>query len=223
MPPRTRAADYVFEKLAGAILRGEMAVGSPLPPERELAEKFDISRILIREAIHRLKDLGLVRVRQGGQTIVLDPDEATEPRLIALTIELAAPERNAFKDMAERQLAHGIILLELGEPRMVTAQCDELDRILDAYERDGEEGTWKFMTAFWLTIAKATRNHFLWRETKFWFEVASRRTGGSLPMVFDFKSRLAMHRDLAGKLRRREGAAARYLEAIRPVIVAMSG
>ncbi|MBL8611807.1 MAG: FadR family transcriptional regulator [Myxococcales bacterium] len=222
VPQRTRAADFVFEKLAGAILRGELAVGSPLPPERELAETFDISRVLVREAIHRLKDLGLVRVRQGGQTIVLDPDDATDPRLIPLTIELAAPERNAFRDMAERQMLHAILLLELAEARMNTAQIDELDRVLDEYEKEGEEGTWRFMSSYWLIVAKATKNQFLWRETRFWFEVLGRRTGGNMPTVFDHATRLKLHRDIAAKLRRREGACARYLEAVRPVFLLFS-
>ncbi len=43
-----------------------------------------LSRVLVREAIHRLKDLGLVRVKQGGLTIVLDPDEAIDPRVTVL-------------------------------------------------------------------------------------------------------------------------------------------
>lgn len=220
--PRTRAADFVFEKLAGAVLRGELAPGDPLPPERELAEKFDISRVLVREAIHRLKDLGLVRVRQGGQTIILDPEDATDPRLIPLVIELAAPEKNAFRDMAERQLLQAMLLLELAEARMNVAQVAELDRILDEYEAEGESGTWKFMTSFWTLVAKATKNQFLWRETRFWFEVLYRRTGGQMPTVLPWTQRIQLHRDLVHKLRKREGAAARYMESVRPIFLAFS-
>ena len=38
--PRRSAADVAFEQLAGGILRGELAVGEPLPSERELAEQL---------------------------------------------------------------------------------------------------------------------------------------------------------------------------------------
>ncbi len=71
---RSHVADDVFDQVAAAILRGDLAPGSSLPPERALAEQFGTSRIIARQAIHRLAEYGLVRVRQGGATIVLDPD-----------------------------------------------------------------------------------------------------------------------------------------------------
>src|SRR5450432_1671181 len=114
---RTRAADHVFEALASAILQGKLAPDDALPPERELAVRFDISRVLVREAIHKLKELGLVRVRQGGQTIILDPDMSTDPRVTMLSFELAAPMGTVVRDVAERQHVQGMVLLELAEPR----------------------------------------------------------------------------------------------------------
>src|SRR5687767_10172709 len=114
---RTRAADHVFVQLAGAILRGQLTPNNALPPERDLATRFDISRVLVREAIHRLKDLGLVRVKQGGLTTVLDPDTAIDPRVQALALELAPPDGTAARELQERHLAHAVALLELAENR----------------------------------------------------------------------------------------------------------
>ena len=54
--PRTHVADGVFDQIATAILRGELAAGSTLPPERVLADRFQTSRIIARQALHRLAD-----------------------------------------------------------------------------------------------------------------------------------------------------------------------
>src|SRR5687767_4245837 len=111
---RQHASDQVFREIASAILRRELEPGAPLPPERELSERFGVSRIVVREAIHRLKEYELVRVRQGSPTIVLDPDEATEIRLLSLEIELM-PD---VQSLIERQVYGGAALLELAEQRI---------------------------------------------------------------------------------------------------------
>ena len=88
---RQRVADHVFDSLARAILNGELKPDEPLATQRDLAKQFNVSALVVRQAIHRLEDLGLVRVRQGSATIVLDPNESTDIRLIQLQMELAEP------------------------------------------------------------------------------------------------------------------------------------
>ena len=215
---RTRAADHVFEALAGAILRGQLAPDDPLPPERELAARFEISRVLVREAVHKLKELGLVRVRQGGQTMVLDPELTTDVRVTILTFELAAPQGTVIRDMAERQLLQGALLLELAEGRMVTGQIDTLEKIVADYEAVGEEAAPFFMMQFWVQISRATQNKILLRETMFWCALAARRTGGPPAFWWDHEQRLRVHRGIAERLRRRGGAADFYLSEIRPLL-----
>jgi GntR family transcriptional regulator, transcriptional repressor for pyruvate dehydrogenase complex len=63
------AADPVFDQLAAAIIDGSIPPGSALPSERELGERFAVSRLIVRQAVHKLADIGLVRVRQGGATM----------------------------------------------------------------------------------------------------------------------------------------------------------
>ncbi|MEU4597876.1 GntR family transcriptional regulator [Nocardia sp. NPDC023988] len=62
----------VFEQIAEQVLGGELAVGSSLPSERQLAEALGVSRPAVREALQRLAAAGLVSVRQGEATTVLD-------------------------------------------------------------------------------------------------------------------------------------------------------
>ena len=56
-PVRQRVADHVFETLARAIFNKELKPGEPLPTQRELAKRFKISALVVRQAIHRLEDM----------------------------------------------------------------------------------------------------------------------------------------------------------------------
>jgi DNA-binding FadR family transcriptional regulator len=215
---RTRAADHVFVQLAGAILRGQLAANQPLPPERDLATRFDISRVLVREAIHRLKDLGLVRVKQGGQTIVLDPDDATDPRVMALALELAPPGGSAARDLLERHLAHSVTLLELAEHRMVLGEVTALEKLVADYAQKGASFSTAFAAEYWTTVARGTKNKVLYRETRWWMDIACTPALERALVPFDHAAMLAIYEQTTSRLRRREGASAFFLEAVRPAL-----
>jgi DNA-binding FadR family transcriptional regulator len=63
---RKRLYEEVSEALKQAIFKGEYQVGGKLPSEMELAEAFDVSRSVVREAIRYLELTGLVTIRQGA-------------------------------------------------------------------------------------------------------------------------------------------------------------
>ncbi len=70
--PRSSLSESVFRQLADRILRGDLPAGVSLPAERELSEALGVNRGAVREAIKRLQQAGLVAVRQGGNSLVLD-------------------------------------------------------------------------------------------------------------------------------------------------------
>ena len=61
----------IVETIEASINKGEYTPGSRLPPERELAEKFDVSRPTIREAIIALEVREKVEVKTGSGVYVL--------------------------------------------------------------------------------------------------------------------------------------------------------
>ena len=76
-----RLSDGVYERLFSLISKGVLGPGAKLWPEREMAERFQVSRQSIREALNHAKLRGLVEVRPGDGTYVraLVPDSLTEP------------------------------------------------------------------------------------------------------------------------------------------------
>lgn len=64
--PGARLSDQVADALAAEIRAGRLAAGAKLPTEAVLVEQFSVSRTVVREAVSRLKSLGLVDSRQGS-------------------------------------------------------------------------------------------------------------------------------------------------------------
>ncbi len=65
-----KVSSQIAEQIRSSILAGEFAPGDKLPPERELAELFGVSRPSVREALNMLASSGLVESYQGGGTVV---------------------------------------------------------------------------------------------------------------------------------------------------------
>lgn len=69
------AFEITVARLVQAIKLGMVAEGERLPPERELAERLQVSRVTLREAIGALRDAGYLKSRRGrsGGTFVVYP------------------------------------------------------------------------------------------------------------------------------------------------------
>jgi len=67
-----RLADQVVESLKQEIIEGRLNSGAKLPTERELSERFGVSRTVIREATKSLEQSGLIIVQPGRGTSVVN-------------------------------------------------------------------------------------------------------------------------------------------------------
>ena len=73
---RPKLGDVVYDQILRLIVRGEYPRHCKLPTENELATRFAVSRPVIREALARLRDEGVVRSQQGSGTFVERGPEA---------------------------------------------------------------------------------------------------------------------------------------------------
>jgi GntR family transcriptional regulator len=67
---RPLLADVIRTKLREAIVSGEFPLGTKLPNEEQLCDRFSVSRVTIREAVRGLIEDGYVVRRQGSGTYV---------------------------------------------------------------------------------------------------------------------------------------------------------
>ncbi len=131
-PRRGNLAIQVADKLRDGILRGEFGAGRPLR-EAELCARFGVSRIPLREALHRLQGEGLVVLR---------------PNRGALVAELSEAEIGEIAEACRLLEAH---ILRLAVPALTPEVLEraeaclaELDRIDDP--REWSRVNWRFHT-----------------------------------------------------------------------------
>ncbi len=67
---RITVSDEIIKQLIALINTGKLKSGSKLPSERELMEKFQVSRSPVREALHSLTMIGLLETIPGAGTFV---------------------------------------------------------------------------------------------------------------------------------------------------------
>jgi len=71
--------EQVADQIRASILSGQYPPGARLPSERDLAQRLQVSRPAVREAIGALQNVGLVITRHGSGTYVTGPKEGLAP------------------------------------------------------------------------------------------------------------------------------------------------
>ncbi len=105
---RRNVSDEVLEQIKSQIISGNWKSGSKIPGEMELTGLFNVSRVSVREAIHRLVGMGVLTVRRGEGTFVTEmlPSNYFSSLLPVLMIEGGnLPEILEFRSIVEVQSA----------------------------------------------------------------------------------------------------------------------
>jgi DNA-binding FadR family transcriptional regulator len=77
-----RSYQRLAEQIMGLLASGEFALGARLPSERALADRFNVSRTAVREAVIALEVQELVEVRMGSGIYVRDLPGSARPTYV---------------------------------------------------------------------------------------------------------------------------------------------
>ena len=197
----------VADKITQLIKDGSYPPGIRLPGERELAEKFGVSRVTIREAEIALQAQGIISIKTGSGVYVLDPAENGGDVL---------PDVSAFELTEARSLFESeAAALAAREIRDET--LDHLEDLIDTMvdeEPDDETSSVDADREFHLTIAAASGNaavqyivETLWKlRTEL---PAVREVHAAICQDETGEDRGAEHAEVLKALRNRDPAAAR--------------
>lgn len=138
---RRRLYEPVADQIRQAIFRGLILPGHKLPPERELAEQFQTSRLALREALRALEKEGLVIIKRGagGGAFVADPDKA----LNALADSLNTVVRLGSAKSANLTEMRSILEPEITRLATLRATAEDLsliESIVSAQEQELKSG-----------------------------------------------------------------------------------
>lgn len=167
---KTHVSDDVFHRIAELIISGDLSPGDKFPAEKDWAAYFGVSRLIVRQAIHRLAELSLVHVRQGGATAIADPADSDHPTVGVLALQFSPQKKTEINAFRERQIVGSMGMMILAQRRVKKKDIKDLQHVLDAYEAEPTRID-DLNEQFWLRIAQITKNPFLIRETRFWFRV----------------------------------------------------
>lgn len=154
-----KLSDRIVEQLENMLLEGSFAPGQKLPPERDLAQMFAVSRPSLREAIQKLEAKGLLSRRQGGGTYVCDNLAVglTDP-LFAL---IARHPESQFDLLEFRHALEGICAY-YAALRGTGADFEQIKRhyqaICAAQQLNDLEQEAKAVGNFYLAVAEASHN-----------------------------------------------------------------
>src|SRR5499426_3168263 len=91
-----RIYEDIVRQVKTLIADGRLTSGDRLPPERELAERFRVSRTSVREALRSLQSRGLIEIRAGEGAFVRDIS-------VEALIEPLAARRATSEEIGEMQ------------------------------------------------------------------------------------------------------------------------
>ena len=158
-------ADRLFQGIADQIValinEGAFPPGTRLPGERELAERFNVSRVTIREAAIALQTVGVLKIKTGSGIYVSELSDRTDDALPKVSALELTEARSLFESEAAA----------LAAPVISDATLAKLDTLLEAMAAEGDdEKSTEIDREFHMTIASASGNaaithviHTLWR------------------------------------------------------------
>ena len=191
---RTTLSDSVYHSLLGRISNGEYQVNQKLPPEAVLSQEFGVSRPVLRSALERLREEGLIQSRQGAGSYVRGP--VSTPVGFSPVETLADIQRcYEFRLTIETQAA-ALAAGRRDETALAgIAQALDLMRAATGSHQHREDADF----AFHLAIAQASNNQYFeatFRALREHINVGMRLHGMSLMTGGGLEETLAEHNGL---------------------------
>ena len=153
----SRLYAQIVQQIEESILNGTLKPGDQLPPERELAVRFGVSRTAVREAVRTLHQRGLVEAYSGRGTFVTNgTSQAIRSSLdLMMKIQPAGPAPLVeVREILEPEIA-ALAAIRWDETHLVMMR--KAIAVMDRERSDGEA----FIEAdldFHLALAKAAAN-----------------------------------------------------------------
>jgi len=96
----SRLYEQIVQQIEESILKGALKAGDQLPAERELAQRFGVSRTAVREAVKALREKGLVEAYSGRGTFITDGTSQAIRQSLGLMVKIGQPTRSIWRRFA---------------------------------------------------------------------------------------------------------------------------
>ena len=222
MSPQQSIPKEITARLQSLVESGDFKPGDRLPPERQLAVLFGVSRNSVREAIKSLEQLGVLESRPGAGTFLTNASQADLARQFG---EIMARERHRLEDIFELRLLLEPQIAHLAARRITSHALKRLKAIMGSYElamRDGQ-AIHDIDQAFHDAIAEATGNQSIVRLMEQMHDLLTESRDEALQSPARSSTSLEAHRRILEALGRHDAEGARaamkdHLEHARDIV-----
>ncbi len=158
----TRIYEEIVRQIRMLIADGHLKSGDRLPPERDLAERFRVSRTSVREAMRALESRGLIGIRPGEGAFVREVSIEALVEPLALVI---LAQRETLADLYEARRLLEPPIAALAARRATPDELAEMARILDEQASEVAAGRTGLVqdAAFHTALAHSTHNRAITR------------------------------------------------------------
>ena len=158
----TRIYEEIVRQIRMLIADGHLKSGDRLPPERDLAERFRVSRTSVREAMRALESRGLIGIRPGEGAFVREVSIEALVEPLALVI---LAQRETIADLYEARRLLEPPIAALAARRATPEELSEMARILDQQAAEVAAGRTGLVqdAAFHTALAHSTHNRAITR------------------------------------------------------------
>ncbi len=155
----TTLANRVTHQIEELIIEGHLQPGDRLPPERELARQFGVSRTVIREAVRALVAKSLLEVQPGSGTVVCSPTPKSVAQSMTMLLRAAQTEID-YDNVHEVRRLLEIEIAGMAAVRRTAEDLAKLEAILreGAETQDNPDCFPECDVAFHAALAHATHN-----------------------------------------------------------------
>jgi GntR family transcriptional repressor for pyruvate dehydrogenase complex len=153
-------SDQVAEEIRGHMARAGLRAGDRLGTERDLAERYGVSRPTLREALRELSSAHLIRASRGpggGIFVAGTAEQGIGRRVRAAVADLIAAESVTIEELLETRLLLEVSLAGLAADRARDADVARLEELLDEAERNPASGP-RVDAAIHRTVAEIAGN-----------------------------------------------------------------
>jgi DNA-binding FadR family transcriptional regulator len=123
----TTLVDQVEERIRNYLREKSLKVGDPIPKEIELTEALGVSRSVVREALSRLRMLGMVETRTRKGMVLSTPDIFNGFERV---LDLYLLDDKTLNELIELRLVHEIGMASFLYERKTTQDIHDLEEIV---------------------------------------------------------------------------------------------
>ena len=164
---RVSRTHAVADGLLASVLDGTFPPSSSLPSEADLAARFGVSRLTVREAIRSLASTNVIEVQHGKSSVINPPEKWSplDPRLLQARGQVSGQPGLLPRKLIEARRTLEIGVAELAAGRRTAEHLERLagqiDAMRDAHERAEVDRFVEADLAFHHTLFEIVDNAFL--------------------------------------------------------------